>query len=605
MPIVSIDLAWLNRLLGKEYPTETLRESLEQIGCDVEDVVEVSLSRCPQCGSLVENPLGQEEVKACGFCGYESEAAFKPAGKQQAMRLDLLADRPDLFDVGGLARALRGTLGIESGLPKYAVKDSGLRVRVDKSLGDKSSYRPYIACAVMTLPPVDELSLIAIMKLQENLHWGVGRDRKLSSIGVYDMSTISGDVAYRTMDPDQEPFVPLGMPGTKMSGRQMLQAHPKGMAYAELLASHKRYPVLVDAKGQVLSMPPIINSDETKLKKGTTRVFIDVTGISQAAVTKSLDTLVSSLAEIGGTIETVTVIDADGSTRTTPDLAPRSKDVDLAEAKRWLGLPLDEKSLADALRKMRFDVTQAAIDKNSKLPAPCSVHYPAYRTDIRHMVDLFEDVAIGYGYGNIEPRLVRSMTVGTPRPEEVLSDLVRQILIGLGYSEIMSLPLTTEEHEFERLRLPMPDRYAEVTNPKLKAYNVVRGHLLGGIFEALRENRRRPMPQRMFEIDNVVELDDSAETGAAEYRKVALAEIGRESGFATARSVVDALLRELGWQPEYKSVEHPTFVPGRVAEISLGGKPIGVLGEVHPEVLTYFGLTYPVALAEITLQRVC
>jgi phenylalanyl-tRNA synthetase beta chain len=261
--------------------------------------------------------------------------------------------------------------------------------------------------------------------------------------------------------------------------------------------------------------------------------------------------------------------------------------------------------LADALRKMRFDVAQAAIDKNSKLPAPCSVLYPAYRTDIRHMVDLFEDVAIGFGYGNIEPRLVRSMTVGTPRPEEVLSDRVRQILIGLGYSEIMSLPLTTEEHEFERLRLPTPDRYAEVANPKLKAYNVVRGHLLGGIFEALRENRRRPMPQRMFEIDNVVELDDSAETGAAEYRKVALAEIGRESGFATARSVADAMLRELGWQAEYKSVEHPTFVPGRVAEISLGGKPIGVLGEVHPEVLTYFGLTYPVALAELTLQSVC
>jgi phenylalanyl-tRNA synthetase beta chain len=605
MPIVSIDLAWLNRLLGKEYPTETLRESLEQIGCDVEDVVEIELSRCPQCGSLVEHPPGQEEVKACGFCGYESEAAFKPAGKQQAMRLDLLADRPDLFDVGGLARALRGTLGIESGLPRYAVKDSGLRVKVDKSLGDKSSYRPFIACAVMTLPPVDELSLIAIMKLQENLHWGVGRDRKLSSIGVYDLSTISGDVVYRTMDPDKEPFVPLGMPGTKMSGRQILQAHPKGMAYAELLASHKRYPVLVDAKGQVLSMPPIINSDETKLKKGTTRVFIDVTGISQAAVTKSLDTLVCSLAEIGGTIETVTVVDADGSTRTTPDLAPRSKDVDLAEAKRWLGLPLDEKSLADALRKMRFDVAQAAIDKNSKLPAPCSVLYPAYRTDIRHMVDLFEDVAIGYGYGNIEPRLVRSMTVGTPRPEEVLSDRVRQILIGLGYSEIMSLPLTTEEHEFERLRLPTPDRYAEVANPKLKAYNVVRGHLLGGIFEALRENRRRPMPQRMFEIDNVVELDDSAETGAAEYRKVALAEIGRESGFATARSVADAMLRELGWQAEYKSVEHLSFVPRRAAEVFVGGQPIGVVGEVHPEVLSNFGLTYPVALAEITLQRVC
>jgi phenylalanyl-tRNA synthetase beta chain len=607
MPIVSIDLAWLNRLLGKPYPTETLRESLEQIGCDVEDVVEVLLSRCPQCGSLVENPLGQEEVKACGFCGFESEVAFKPAGKQQAMRLDLLADRPDLFDVGGLARALRGTLGIESGLPKYAVKDSGLKITVDKSLADKSSNRPFIACAVMTLPPVDETSLIAIMKLQENLHWGVGRDRKLSSIGVYDLATITGDIAYRTMDPDKEPFVPLGMPGKKMSGRQILESHPKGMTYAELLLPLKRYPVLVDSKGQVLSMPPIINSDETKVKKGTTRVFIDVTGISQAAVTKSLDTLVSSLAEIGGKIETVTIVDADGTKRTTPDLKPRTTEVDLAEAKRWLGLPLDEKSLAESLEKMRFDVTeQGAGSKGQGVKAGrFTVSYPAYRTDIRHMVDLFEDVAIGYGYGNIEPRLVRSMTVGAPRPEEILSDRVRQILIGLGFSEIMSLPLTTEEHQFERLRLPAPERYAQVTNPKLKAYNVVRGHLLGGLFEALRENRRRPMPQRLFEIDNAVELDESAETGAAEYRKVALAEIGRESGFAAARSVADALLRELGWQAEYRPSEYPTFVPGRAAEILVAGKSIGILGEVHPEVLSNFGLTYPVALAELTLERVC
>ncbi len=608
MPIVSIDLAWLNRLLGQPYPTETLRESLEQIGCDVEDVVEIGLSRCPQCGSLVENPLGQDEVKACGFCGFESETAFKAVGKQQAMRLDLLADRPDLFDVGGLARALRGTLGIESGLPKYSVKDSGLTVTVDKSLSEKLSYRPFISCAVMTLPAIDELSLIAIMKLQENLHWGVGRDRKLSSIGVYDMATITGPIAYRALDPDKEPFVPLGMPGKKMSGRQILESHPKGVAYAELLMPLKRYPVLVDAKGQVLSMPPIINSDETKVKKGTTRVFIDVTGISQAAVVKSLDTLVCSLAEIGGKVETVTIVDTDGTKRTTPDLKPRSAEIDLAEAKRWLGLPLDDKTLTESLRKMRFDVEEQGAGSRGpgeKGGGQFTVSYPAYRTDIRHMVDLFEDVAIGYGYGNIEPRLVRSMTVGAPRPEEVLSDRVRQILIGLGYSEIMSLPLTTEEHQFERLRISTPERYAEVTNPKLKAYNVVRGHLLGGIFEALRENRRRPMPQRMFEIDNVVELDDSAETGAAEYRKVALAEIGRESGFATARSVIDALLRELGWQAEYRANEPPTFVSGRAAEIVVCGKAIGVLGEVHPEVLSNFGLTYSVALAELTLQGVC
>jgi phenylalanyl-tRNA synthetase beta chain len=437
------------------------------------------------------------------------------------------------------------------------------------------------------------------MKLQENLHWGVGRDRKLASIGVYDLSAINGDITYRTMDPDKERFVPLGMPGKKMSGRQILESHPKGMAYAELLAGHKSYPVLVDSKGQVLSMPPIINSEETKVKKGTTKVFIDVTGISEAAVKKSLDTLVCSLCEIGGVGEKVTIVEPGGEMRLTPDLSAKTKVIELSEAKRWLGLPLDSDSLVKSLRKMRFDVNPDGKDSGR-----FEVSFPAYRTDIRHMVDLFEDVAIGYGYANIEPKLVRSMTVGTPRPEEVTSDRVRQVLIGLGYSEIMSLPLTTEESQFERLRWEAPERYPEVSNPKLKAYNVVRMHLMSGLFEALRENRRRTMPQRMFEIDNVVALNDAAETGAAEERRIAFVETGRESGYATARSVMDALLRELGWSGEYMAINDPTFVEGRVAAFKLGGKPIAVLGEVHPEVLANFGLTHPVALGEIMLQRV-
>ena len=606
MPIVSIDLAWLNRLLGKPYPTETLRESLEQIGCDVEDVVEIGLSRCPQCGSLVENPLGQDEVKTCGFCGFESETAFKPAGKQQAMRLDLLADRPDLFDVGGLARALRGTLGIESGLPKYAVKDSGLTVKVDKSLGEKSSYRPFIACAVMTLPPVDETSLIAIMKLQENLHWGVGRDRKLSSIGVYDMATISGDIAYRTIDPDKEPFVPLGMPGKKMSGRQILESHPKGMAYAELLANHKRYPVLVDAKGQVLSMPPIINSDETKVKKGTTRVFIDVTGISQAAVTKSLDTLVSSLAEIGGTIETVTIVDADGKKRTTPDLKPRSTEIDLAEAKRWLGLPLDDKSLAESLRKMRFDVTEQGAGTREQGVGKFNVSYPAYRTDIRHMVDLFEDVAIGYGYGNIEPRLVRSMTVGTPRPEEVLSDRVRQILIGLGYSEIMSLPLTTEEHQFERLRIAD----ARAISQKSRIRSSKRTTSCAGISSAgcsrrcarIAAGRCRSGCLRSTTWSRSMIRRKQVRPSIARWRSPRSA--ARAASPRRAASSTRCCASSAGKRNTKRSSIRRSC-PAGPRTFFVAGKPIGVLGEVHPEVLTNFGLTYPVALAELTLARVC
>lgn len=599
MPIVNIDLDWLNRLLGREFPPGEVSESLEQMGCDVEDVVDIIRSRCPRCAALVEHPIGQEEVKACGTCGHECEDAFQQVGSTTVIRLDLLAARPDLFDVGGLARALRGTLGLAEGLPDFSSKPSGLSLTVDEDVKSEGCYRPYITCAVMTLPQIDDTSLAAIMKLQENLHWGVGRDRKLASIGVYDLDTLQGDIRYRSLHADDEPFVPLGLPGQSMSGRQILESHPKGKVYAHLLQDHERYPVLVDEAGQVLSMPPIINSEETRLKVGTRRVFIDVTGISRAAVVKALDTLVCSLMELGGHLETVRITEPDGSVRETPDLTPGEAAVELDEAKRWLGLPLDEGKLTESLRKMRFDVEPVDNKQGSY-----RVRYPVYRTDIRHMVDLFEDIAIGYGYDNIEPRLVPSMTVGQARPEELLSERTRQVLIGLGFSEVMSLPLTTEEHQFSRLGLEVPETYVRVSNPKLKAYHVLRAHLLTGLLESLHENRRRPMPLRLFEVDNVVGLAPSAETGTSEERRVTFVEMGREAGYSTIRSVLDALLRELGSGATYRPMESPSFVPGRAATFQGQDGLTGTLGELHPQVLENFGLGMPVGICELTLHRI-
>ncbi|MFQ5740703.1 MAG: phenylalanine--tRNA ligase subunit beta [Acidobacteriota bacterium] len=599
MPIVNIDLDWLNRLLGRDFPPQEISESLEQIGCDVEEVVEVTRSRCPGCQALLENPVGQNEIKTCGFCGHSSETPFQTAGAVKVVRLDLLAARPDLFDVGGLARALRGTLGILEGLPDYQVRPSGLRVEVDPSVRSKESYRPYICCAVMTLPEIDETSLVAIMKLQESLHWGVGRDRKLASIGIYDLDSLTGDIRYRTLDPDHESFFPLGSPNCRMTGRQILNEHPKGLAYAHLLEGYARYPLLVDGSGQVLSMPPIINSEETRLQMGTRRVFIDITGLSQAAVRKTLNTLVSSLMEMGGETESVQIHGLVEGIVATPDLTPGETIIDLVEARRWLGLPLDETSLMGALRKMRLDVELVPGAAGS-----FKVRYPAYRTDIRHMVDVFEDIAIGYGYANIEARLVPSLTIGRARAEELLTERVRQVLTGLGFSEIMSLPLTTEEDHFERLRMPVPENYPKISNPKLKSHKVVRTHLMTGLVESLYENRRRPMPLRLFEVDNVVELDPETETRTCEERRVAFVEMGREAGYAGLRSLLDALLRELGFGGKYFPIDHPSFVAGRAASVDAGKPVTGILGEVHPEVLVRFGLDHPVAIAEVTLFRI-
>jgi phenylalanyl-tRNA synthetase beta chain len=516
-----------------------------------------------------------------------------------AIRIDLLAARPDLFDVGGLARALKGFLGEKLGLPEYTVADGSQRVTVDASVQDADSYRPYIRCAIVHMPQLSDAALVSLMKLQEALHWGVGRDRKLASIGVYDMASVTGDIHYRTMDPDNDPFVPLGMPGRKMSGRAILEEHPKGKAYAGLLEGLKRYPVLVDDAGQVLSMPPIINSDETRVSLDSRRLFIDVTGISEAAVVRSIDTFVCSLIELGGEVESVEIVTPDGGTVTSPNLTPREVDIELAAAKRWLGLPLDAENLTTSLHKMRLGVAPVGSDGQR-----FRVSYPALRTDIKHMVDVFEDLAIGFGYVHIQPQYVRTMTIGQARAEEDLSQMIRNVMLGLGFGEIMSLPLTTEENHFERFRLDVPQNYPRIANPKLKALKVVRTHLMTGLLEHLRENRRQPMPLKFFELDNVVLLDQQAETGASEERRVALVEMGEDAGYASIRAVVDALLFEVGATGKYQADENPTFITGRAARVTTDKTVHGRLGELHPEVLTNFGLDYPVALAELCLIRV-
>lgn len=597
MPIVTIEADWLNELLGQDYPTETLVDALEQMGCDVEDVVEINRFGCPACKVLIDASLGAEVTRVCPTCGHESEESFENIGSMTAIRLDLLAARPDLFDAGGIARALKGFLGQELGLPQYTADFISQKVIVDPSVTDRESYRPHIRCAVVTVPPLTEASLISLMSLQEALHWGVGRNRKLASIGVYNLDAISGDIHYRTMDPDKDSFVPLGMPGKFMSGRQILQEHPKGKSYVKLLEDSTRYPVLVDDTGQVLSMPPIINSDQTRVELGVSRLFVDVTGPSEAAVVRSLDTLVCSLVELGGEVQQVEIVRSDATLR-SPDLAPRELDIELDSATKWLGIPLDAAELQASLRKMRLDVQPAGA------PNRFRVTYPALRTDIKHMVDLFEDLAIGYGYRRIKPQPVQSMTIGRARSEEDASHLVREIMTGFGFLEIMSMPITTEKDHFERFRLPIPDRYPRIANTKLSTMKVVRTHLMTGLLESLRKNRRHPMPLKLFEVDNVLLLDDESETGVREERRVAIVEMGEQAGYALIRSVVDALLFEFGEAGQYEPTELPSFIDGRVAVVNSGEAIHGYLGELHPEVLLSFGLEFPVALAELAVSQV-
>ena len=597
MPVVAVSVNRLNSLLGKRYDMNVLVDALEQLGCDVEDTAVLALYKCPACQTPNDKLSHEDPPKRCDFCGYEGAQAFEKFATDPVIRLDLLADRPDLFDAGGLSRALKGYLGLEQGLSEFSVNQGDVLVDVDPRMSEKESFRPYIEGAVVTMPPLDHNSLREIMRLQENLHWGIGRDRKLSSIGVYDLDTIVSPIKYAPVDPDECKFCPLGMPGIQMTARQIIEEHPKGKAYAHLMERYKKYPILVDSKGQVLSMPPIINSEETKLKIGSFRLFIDVTGITKDAVKDSLNTLVSALIELGGRVETVRINYPDGPVL-TPDLQPGRIDIHYEEAKHWLGLEFTPEEFMGYLRKMRLNISP----KENNV---YEVVYPVFRTDIRHEVDIFEDLAIGFGFSEIPLKMVPSLTIGDPRPEEVVSQITREIMIGLGFTESLSLLLQSVERHFNKFRLEPGEEHVIVENPKTLEQKIVRSHMMTGIMETFQKNRRKTVPQKIFELGNVIIINIEMETGVNEFRHLAFGITGPYTGYSEARSVLDSILRELGIKGNYSSLDHPSFCEGRAAEVTdKNGGFLALLGEIHPEVLNNFDLAYPVVYCELRLRKV-
>ena len=459
---------------------------------------------------------------------------------------------------------------------------------------------------------LDEDRIKVIMKLQENLHWAMGRDRKRASIGVYDMATFeaSKGVTYRLVDPDGVKFVPLGK-SDEASPKGVLEDHPKGVAYAHLLKGKSKYPLLAgqeqDGSERVLAFIPIINSEATKVNRSTKDLFVDVTGLEARLVEKILNTIVTSLLELcpGSKGEQVTIRHGEGGnakTFQTPDLTPQTVELETSLPGRRIGIDADQSKVQELLHKMGHGTT---VLEGNKI----SVQVPAYRNDILHPVDLVEDIAIAYGYHNIVSSLVPTFTVGVETPRGALMNRVRQAMTGLGYHEVLTLILSSEADQFEKLQRANADRHVILAHPISQDQTMIRTTLLAGLLDTFSVNTDHPLPQRIFEVGRISLLDESAEVGAREHLRVAAAMVGSRAEFSEIKAVAESLVRDLGFPSagacrplsDDDATLH-TFIPGRGAAIGDDNGTWVVFGELHPQVLEHFGLGYPVIVLEMNLE---
>jgi len=489
------------------------------------------------------------------------------------MTFDIFPNRPDLYSVEGIARALRGYLGLEPGLPAYRLASSGIDFVVDPSVAD---VRPYAVGGLVRGLEMDDALLRSLVDLQEKLHLTVGRRRRKVAIGIHDLDRVAPPFAYRAVLPKTVRFTPLGL-AEEMDLADILTKHEKGREYAHLVASKPRFPLITDAHDEVLSFPPVINGIRTQVTSETRNVFIDVTGTDLEAVQGCLAIVTTSLAERGGRIETVHTRYAD-RTMETPDLSPSDHTLHLGRANARLGLSLRPAEAVDLLARMRHDAHPdgEAIRARS----------PAYRLDLLHEDDLAEDLAIAFGYDHYPRGLPQRQTIGASLAANDLSEALRELLIGYGYQEVMSLTVASARDSFTTAPR------AIVANPISEDFTTLRSSLLPALLNIFRLNKHRELPQRIFEIADVV-------LEAHNVRRVATAAMHHKASFTEAKSLVLSLMRDVGHETDVEAVEDDNFIPGRAAAVRSERREIGRFGEIHPRILDAYSLVQPVIAIEL------
>jgi len=498
--------------------------------------------------------------------------------KEEEIEVEIAPNRPDMLSCQGVYRALNSYFKNKISKYKANKPEKNYAVKIDKSVKE---IRPFTACAIVKKLSFNDEKIKEIIDIQEKLHTTIGRNRKKVAIGIYPLEKIKLPISYKAEAPDKIKFIPLEM-SREMTGRQILSQHPTGRDYAHLLEGAKKFPVFRDATNNVLSMPPIINSQMTgKITEQTKEVFIECSGFNFNVLQKTLNILVTTLADMGGEIYQMSL--DYGKKIIIPDFTPEKMKISIKDAEKLLGIKLEEKQVKKLLSKMGYSYSKE------------SVEIPAYRADILHPVDIYEDIAIAYGYNKFIPEIPEISTIGREEEIEIKKRKIAEILCGLGLLEISTYHLTTKE---DIKKTSLKTKEIEVLNSKTD-FNILRPNLLVNALKTLSENTDAKYPQKIFELGRVFE--DGKEI--SEKEKLCIT-ISGETDFTEIKQILDYLMRMLTLEYKIEETTNSAFIDGRCGKILVGGKEIGFLGEISPQLIKNWGLKMAAVSLEMEIEKI-
>ncbi|MBR9698900.1 phenylalanine--tRNA ligase subunit beta [Candidatus Woesearchaeota archaeon] len=543
MPTITLNRKVFEKLVGKRLPTDKLKERISFLGTDLESI------------------------------------------DDKEINVEIFPNRPDMLSEQGFSRAFSSFIGEKTGLKKYNVKKSPHKLIVEESV---RKARPYTAVAIVKGLHFDDEKIREVIQIQEKLHITYGRNRKKVAIGIYPFEKIKTPIRFIGMKPKDIRFQPLEYP-KEINGLEILSKHPAGKEYGHLLEGKDTFPVFIDANDKILSVPPIINShDIGKITEKTREVFIECSGFDYDVLAICLNIIVTALADMGGEIHSMD-LSLYGKKRISPDLSPKEMKIDLDYVNKRLGLKLSQTDLKKYLERMGY-----GYEKGKAL-------VPSYRADVLHQIDLIEDIAIAYGYENIPEVIPKVATIGSEDPFYIFKRKVSEILAGLGLQECKTFHLTNKDLQNKAMNINL--NLIELANALNQEYDVLAAWNIPMLLDVLKANKHHEYPQNIFSLGTVFKKDASEETGVLEQERLASLLCSEHTDYTRTRQVLDYLLRMIGLDYKIISVEHPSFIKGRVGRVIVKGKKIAFIGEISPEVLENFELEFPVAAFELNLTE--
>jgi len=549
MPVITIAKWDLERLIGRSLSREEIMDLMPRVKCEVEEIIDDTIS-------------------------YEAPH-----------------DRPDLFSVEGLARALRLLLGI--GGNEFVFEDRGL-----KAYNTGVPRRPYIAFAIVEDLELDDESIAQLMNLQEKLHITYARDRRKASIGLYDLDKFRLPVYYELVDPRTTRFTPLDE-SREMNLLEILESTEKGIKYRHLLEGWEKLPVIRDPNGIILSMPPIINSEDTKVTSDTKRVLIDSTGLDPKIVVDMVTIMATSVAERSSSRKIIFVdtVMPDKNIIRAPRIHGGRNEFSIDDVWNIIGLRMDTELLIKALSKMGYRLIEG---KDGYMV----VETPPYRIDVLGWIDVVEDIAMAIGYeviGEAGTVLPPSYHTGRMHPIEFLSRRLRLLMVGMGFVEVANYMMSNPWIQNKVFNDDKP--LIKVSNPKMEKYTCLRRWLTPGLLEFVKANQEKVKEINIFEIGDVAIYDPGIETGTRIERRLGYAISHEKATLTDSLAVLRTLSETLGLKLLFKEKNIHGLLPERTASIIVGDIEIGFTGEIHPKTLTELGIEKPVVVAEIIINE--